>query len=161
MVRHDVFKGDLAFEDVGAATNAFTFVPANLSQTEIAQCCAFASLELVVPDVLRVPQRIECYVDVDAQVLVVLRRGNNFRALGNAVDTCKQIALYVSYEVRIWENLICRVLTSYCTPQLTAVCHVQAAHTSKVSAIIGLAEVVPRSELREQLFIILHLHRLL
>ena len=161
MIRHDVLKGDLTLNDVGTATNAFIFVPANLSQTEVAQRCAFASLELVVPNVLRIPQRIECYVDVDAQVLVVLRRGNNFRALGNAVDTCKQIALYVSYEVRIRENLICGVLTSYCTPQLTTVCHVQAAHTSKVSAIIGSAEVVPRSELREQLFIILHRLRLL
>ena len=149
MIGHYIFKCNLTLNNVGPVTNALVFVPSDLCDTKVAQRGAFASLELVVAYVLRIPQRIECDVDIHAQILIFIRRRNDLCALGYAVNTGKQVALDICNVVGIRKYLIRGIFTSDGTPQFTAICHVQTAHASEVSAVIRFTEVVPGCKLRE------------
>ena len=106
IIRHDVFKGHLSLQDVLRVANNVTFVPAHLSDTEIAQCSTFTGLELVITYVLRIPDSVECYVQIHAQVLVILGRGDNFSALYYAIHTSEQVALYVRNVIGVRQDLI-------------------------------------------------------
>ena len=106
IIRHDVLKGYLPLQDVLRVADNITFVPPHLSDTEIAQCSAFTSLELVITYVLRVPDSVERYIKIHAQVLVILGRGNNFSTLYYAIYTSEQIALYVRNVVGVRQDLI-------------------------------------------------------
>ena len=136
IIRHDVLKGHLSLQDVLRIADNVTFVPAYLSDTEIAQCSAFTGLELIITYVLRIPDSVECYIKIHAQILVILGRGDNFSALYYAIHTSEQIALYVRNVVGIGQDLVRRILATDSTPEFTTVSHIQHAHTFKVIGVV-------------------------
>ena len=72
MVRRNILKLNSSLDNILTGTLSNILIPADLRDAKVAQCSAFASLELVVTNALSIPEAVKRHIQIDADIFILI-----------------------------------------------------------------------------------------